>query len=76
MESTIIDTKRGAKSAVLTEDELMRFQHWVNKHLTKTEAAKVLGFSNNLLGRLYYTGRGAPVSVEKIRAVMNKTITD
>lgn len=63
-------TKR--KSEALTKDEISALKQFAKGYRTTVECAEVIGIHRAVLDRVLIVGSGAPETIEKIRAAINK----
>jgi len=63
-------TKR--KSEALTRDEMTALKQFAKGFRTTVECAEAIGIHRAVLDRVLIVGSGAPETVEKIRAAINK----
>lgn len=63
---------RKRKTDKLTKVELIKFRSWVKSQITKLDAADELEISVVTLRRIMNIGRGNPLSIQKIRNILNR----
>lgn len=58
---------KGRRSVKLTTEEKRSFRKWVEKQVTKLDAAEIIGIAPNTLDRILLAGSGKPDTIAKVR---------
>jgi hypothetical protein len=75
MDTVVTEPVRKRKSVVLTKQEMSELKKYKKSFNTITECAISIGIDRNVLDRVLLAGSGAPESIEKVKAALDRGLS-